>query len=375
MYQKRLLRLMDLINNAGFAGAVFNPGANLVYLTGLHFHLSERPTTLLINAQGEMGLVLPLLERIKLDDAPCPVQAFPFGDDPATWGSVFKQAAMAMGMADGKIATEPARLRMLELRFLEQAAPHAHFEDAANLLMALRLQKDAEEIALMRQAAQIAEQALLETLKNVQVGMSERQIAAELTIQLLKAGSDTELPFQPIVSTGLNSANPHATPTERLLQPGDLLLIDFGAAKDGYFSDITRTFYAGHLDDTFKHIAEVVKQANLSGRNAGKPGVDAGLLDRAARFVIEKASYGSYFTHRLGHGLGMESHEPPYLFAENDLVMQPGMTYTVEPGIYLPSKGGIRIEDDMLITANGAEALTNLPRDVLPIEQFHLPHA
>ena len=194
--------------------------------------------------------------------------------------------------------------------------------------------------------------------------MSEKDLAAELSIQLLQAGSDSDFPFPPIVASGPNSANPHAVPSERILQTGDLLLFDWGARYEGYCSDITRTFAIGEIDPELRKIYDLVNQANSSGRETGKPGLQAGDVDRAARSIITQGGYGEFFTHRTGHGLGMESHEPPYMFAENNLSLEEGMVYTVEPGIYLPGKGGVRIEDDMVITAGGCLSLTDFPREL-----------
>jgi Xaa-Pro dipeptidase len=222
----------------------------------------------------------------------------------------------------------------------------------------------------MRQAAVIAQNALLETLKRVKLGMSEKEIASELVIQLFRAGSDVELPFQPIVSSGPNSANPHAVPSERKLQVGDLLLFDWGAAKDGYFSDITRTFTVGQVDPELIKIGDIVFKANEAARMSGGAGLCAGEVDMAARKVIEAAGYGAQFIHRTGHGLGIEAHEGPYIYAENDLVLETGMTFTIEPGIYLAGRRGVRIEDDVVVTDHGLESLTDMPREVLPLEGF-----
>jgi Xaa-Pro dipeptidase len=208
---------------------------------------------------------------------------------------------------------------------------------------------------------------LLNTLPLFKTGMTEIELASELTIQLLRAGSQSELPFGPIVSSGPNSADPHATPSSRKINAGELLLIDYGAAYQSYASDITRTFAVGEVDSTLKKIAEIVKQANLAGQAASKAGVRAGSVDSAARTVIESAGYGEQFFHRTGHGLGLETHEGPYIFAENDLVLQPGMVHTVEPGIYLAGKGGVRIEDDVVVTQEGSTSLTSLPRELLVI--------
>jgi Xaa-Pro dipeptidase len=222
--------------------------------------------------------------------------------------------------------------------------------------------KDEQEISAMRKAVDIAQNALSNTLPSIKVGVSERQIANELTLQLLKAGSDPQFPFSPIVSGGANSANPHATPTNRFLKEGDLLVIDWGASYLGYISDITRTFAMIEVEPEYALIAETVNEANIAGRRIIRPGATASEVDQAARIVIEKAGYGQYFTHRTGHGIGMEGHEPPYIRSDNQLPLRQGMTFTVEPGIYLPGRGGVRIEDDVLVTATGVESLTNLPR-------------
>jgi Xaa-Pro dipeptidase len=183
-----------------------------------------------------------------------------------------------------------------------------------------------------------------------------------LTIQLLRHGSEPEFPFSPIVQSGPNSANPHATPSDRKLEWGDLLVIDWGARYDGYISDITRTFTIGGVDDQLAHIAQVVLDANCAARSAARPGISAANVDQAARDVIKASGYGDFFIHRTGHGIGMEGHEAPYIRAGNEMVLKPDMTFTIEPGIYLPGRGGVRIEDDVLISESGLESLTDLPR-------------
>ncbi len=192
--------------------------------------------------------------------------------------------------------------------------------------------------------------------------MTERDLAAELVLQLLRHGSEPTLPFAPLVAAGPNGANPHATPTERPITPGDLVIVDWGAAYQGYFSDLTRTLAVGEVAPELEHIATVVAEANAAGRRAVQPGSPAGAVDAAARHVIENAGYGPYFIHRTGHGLGMEVHEPPYLYGGNERPLVPGMTFTVEPGIYLPNRGGVRIEDDVVVTEDGGESLSTLPR-------------
>jgi len=363
----RQARLAMLLNQEGLEALALNPGPTLTYLTGLNFHLSERPVVLLFVPHSPPVLVLPELEAGKIDLLPFPVQAFPYNEDPDTWPDVFRQAMLAAVLKRRKVGVESGRMRFLELSLLQAAGGETLFEAADTILARLRMQKDAYEIEQMRAAVQIAQKAVLATLSVIKPGMSEREIAAELTMQIYRNGSDAELPFNPIVSAGPNGANPHATPTNRLLVPGDLLVIDWGASTNGYFSDLTRTFAIGDVDPELTHIVEVVCEANAVAREIAAPGVSAGNVDQAARQVIEKAGYGEFFIHRTGHGLGMETHEPPYIRSGNALVLEPGMTFTIEPGIYLPGKNGVRIEDDMVITDRGAESLSDLPRQLQQI--------
>jgi Xaa-Pro dipeptidase len=256
---------------------------------------------------------------------------------------------------------------VLELRLLEAATKRTLFLNAEETIAALRMHKDEAEIEAMRGAVAIAQQALESTLPSIRVGATERQLAAELTLQILRHGSDPETPFSPIVASGPNSANPHAVPTDRPLAPGDLLILDWGASVRGYFSDLTRTFAIGEIDPGLGRIAQIVAAANAAGRAASAPGVSAGSVDRATRAVIDQAGYGPFFTHRTGHGLGLESHEEPYIRADNSLSLAPGMTFTIEPGIYLPGRGGVRIEDNVVITPQGCENLSDLPRHLIVI--------
>ncbi len=347
---------------------VLNPGPSLPYFTGMHFHMSERPVIVLFSPANPPLIVLPELESLKLNGLSYDIKSFPYGENPATWIEAFKGAIQAGGLGQARIGVEPRALRMLELRFLEEAAPEAEFVSGETAVASLRMYKDPSEIAAMQQAVDIAQAALEATLPHIKAGVSERDIATELIMQLLQHGSGSRFPFSPIVSGGPNSANPHASPTDRKLQPGDLLVIDWGANVQGYFSDITRTFAIGDVDPELARIADVVLHANRAGREIAAPGVAAGQVDVVTRTIIENAGYAEYFTHRTGHGLGLEGHEPPYIRGDNQQRLEVGMSFTIEPGIYLPGRGGVRIEDDVLITEGGLHSLTTLPRELRRLE-------
>ena len=364
MTQSRLDKLTASLRTSGLSAVALNPGPTLTYLTGVAFHLMERPVVLLVAPDSDPVLILPELELPKLDLFPYKVQAFAYGENPSEWGNAFRKAAQSLGLDGKRIGVEPRQMRLLEFSHVKSGAPEAEYPDASNVLAGLRLKKDKAEVDAMRKAVKIAQDALKAVIPQIKIGMTERELASELVMQLLKNGSDSEMPFSPIVSAGPNSANPHASPSERKLQAGDLLVVDWGAAYGGYISDLTRTFAVGEVDDECNKIHKIVQEANAAGRAAGKPGVPCAAVDKATRDVIEAAGYGKYFTHRTGHGIGMEGHEEPYMRGDNMQILEPGMAYTVEPGIYLTNRNGVRIEDNVVVTETGADCLSDMPREI-----------
>ncbi len=338
------------------------PSPTFFYLSGLDFHLMERPIVGFFSPRRQPLLVVPELELRRAESSSFECEIITYGESDASREAAFSQAVEKLKALSTKVSIEPLRMRAFEMQLLEHANPEWAFINAEVFLRELRIHKDEAEIESMRQAISIAEQALRQTLPQIRSGISERELAAELTIHLLKAGSEPDLPFNPIVASGPNSALPHATPTDRLLETGDLLILDWGARHNGYISDITRTFAIGEIDPELMQIAEIVALANDAGRETVSPGTPCGLVDKAAREVIDAAGFGEYFVHRTGHGIGLEAHEPPNIRAGEELVLTPGMTFTVEPGIYLPGRGGVRIEDDIVVTHSGAESLSTLPR-------------
>lgn len=368
VHSERLDGLRRAIVDSGFDAVVLNPSPSLVYVSDLHFHLSERPVILCIPESGTPSIVLPELEAAKATRAPFEIEAFTYSEDPQSWQRAF-DAALGRLPDGASVGIEPRAHRVLELRYLEAALPGSSFGSADQIMAQLRMTKDPAEIDAMQEAVGMAERSIRDTLPSIRPGVTEKQINNLLVQHLLKHGSDGELPFQPIVAFGPNSADPHAVSSDYKASEGDLILIDWGAGNGGYFSDLTRTFALGEPDDELRGIYEVVREANEAGRNAAGPGVRAGDVDRAAREVIRKAGFGEFFVHRTGHGLGLEVHEDPYIRSDNDQPLEPGMTFTVEPGIYLTGKGGVRIEDDVVVTEDGARSLSAFPRElrILPV--------
>ncbi len=367
MSTSRLNRLLHDLHTTNLDAVILNPGPSLAYLIGTHFYLFERPIVAFFTHQKKPVLVLPELEVTKAETSKVEMQLFAYQDNPATWQAAFNHASQYLGWdAQSRITAgvEPDRLRLLEMRFLQAAMPGIQLVNEG-LIANLRMRKDEDEIAAIRKAIGIAEAGLTASLPLMKIGMTEQELSMEIGFQVQKAGSET--PANPMVAAGPNGANPHASVSDRALQAGDLLVIDFGASYHGYVADITRTFAVGDVTPEMQAIHRITAEANLAGRSAARPGLPAGEVDRAARAVIQQAGYGRYFTHRTGHGLGSEPHEEPYIYAENELVLEPGMVFTVEPGIYLPGKGGARVEDDMLITPDGAESLSRMPRELVRV--------
>ena len=364
MPTERLQRVCALMQEQNIQAVAINAGADLKYFTSLDFHLSERPAILLINPACEAAFIFPEFEKDKVSQATIPLQTFPYPEDAKLWPGVVQKALQALQISSAALAVNPGVMRFLEIDLLQQASADLQIVSGADIFRDIYIRKDEHELESMRQAVKIAQDALLNTLPHVKPGKTEKEIANLLVVNLLNAGSEPELAFSPIVAAGPNSANPHANPSDRKMQTGDMLIIDWGARHQGYVSDITRTFAIGTLPEDFAKLAKIVLEANQSARSLAAPGRIAKDIDAAARSVISKAGYGENFLHRTGHGIGLNAHEEPFISSVSSTVLQAGMTHTVEPGIYLTGKGGIRIEDNIVITSDGAETLTSLPREI-----------
>jgi Xaa-Pro aminopeptidase len=362
MSNDRITRLQSELKKRQLDCLALIPGFNMRYVTGLEFHLMERAVILLIPAEGAPVFVLPTLEQAKVEaasglDARC--FAYPDGQEPS---AAVAGAVRALPEIH-TLAVEYLRMRVHELRLIQAHLPNIQLSDAGLVMDTLRLAKTGAEVEAMRKAIAITERALQSVVDRVKPGLTEIQVANMLSIAMLEGGGGV-LPFEPIVLAGPRGALPHGMQDETAIKPADMLLLDFGTSADGYISDITRTFFVGKPPSgRAAEVYEAVKAANSAGRAAAGPGIPCQEVDRAARKVIDGAGFGQYFIHRVGHGIGMEGHEGPYMVEGNTLPLEVGMTFTVEPGIYIPGEIGVRIEDDMLVTPNGAESLTTFNRD------------
>jgi len=365
MIQTRVAGLAARQRKAGIDCVALIPGPNLRYLSGLDLFVSERPIVAFFPLGRRPAVVLPALERGRAEAmVGNAVDFYPYTDEEGA-ASAFARLADELELGGKRVCVEFQHMRVTELRAIESTAPGVDILSLEHVLPGLRTVKDDAEIAAMRRAIGVTEDVLRELIAEPVIGRTEREIAGELAVKMMRAGAD-RIAFI-IVVAGPNGADPHRGPSDRPVQAGELLTIDCGMVLDGYLSDITRTFALEEVSDELRSIYEVVRRANEAGRSAVCPGVAAQDVDRAARKVIADAGYGRYFVHRTGHGLGLEGHEPPYIVKGNELVLEPGMTFTVEPGIYVPGLGGVRIEDDVAVTVDGVECLTSFPRELLTV--------
>jgi Xaa-Pro dipeptidase len=335
----------------------------MVYFTGLHFHLGQRPTLAVIT-RDELGLIVPSLEAPKLDARPdLNARRFLWTDRDGYMGA-FRAALDEMNLHGATLGVDGMTMRVTELFALLQIDNTLGVAQIERQLTRIRAMKTTEEVESFRKAIRISEGALDKLLGVVKPGMTERQMAARLDEEMRALGGEG-LSFETMVQTGPNSANPHGFLTERPAAPGEFLLIDYGSRINGYPADITRTFAFAEPSAEMRKIHETVLRANEAARNLAGPGIQMGAVDKAARDVIRAAGYGDYFTHRTGHGLGLEGHEAIPQIAEGvQDMLEPGMMFTIEPGIYVPGLGGVRIEDNVLVTATGLDVLTSFPREL-----------
>jgi Xaa-Pro aminopeptidase len=350
----------SLAGQAGIDLLLVSPSADLVYLTGYAGHASERPTLLAIPQEGPARILMPQLEAPRFPaSAGIDVVAYDETEDP------YRRLDDALGgKAPGTAAVADQTWSSVLLR-LQALWPGTRFRSATATVRELRMRKSDDEIEVLAQAGRIDDEVFNALLATDVIGQTERQVSDELQ-RLLRDRGMTDV--WAIVASGPNSASPHHFSGERRIGSGDALVLDFGGALDSYQADITRTVHVGPPDDAYVRVYEVVRQAQEAAVRAAGPGVPAEEVDRAARGVIDAAGYGDFFIHRTGHGIGLEVHEEPYIVSGNTLILEAGMTFSVEPGVYLPGKFGVRIEDIVAITADGARRLNEAPRELIAVD-------
>jgi Xaa-Pro aminopeptidase len=366
-YPARLAACREALVEHGYAVALFGVGPDLRYLTGFVGEPMERLTLLVVPREGPVSFVVPHLEAEKASGTPlvrsgaAGVVPFEETDDSAqVIADLLARPELAAGEAAWEAVCVSNRLWAMHVLQLQQALPGRRFEPAGRVMRDLRQVKDADEIELLRLAAHAADRAMEAVANGRLVGRSEADVSREIRQRLIDEGHD--LADFAIVGSGPNSASPHHDASERVIVAGDAIVLDIGGTRAGYASDTTRTVWVTgdarvEPDPEFVRLHEIVHEAHEKATAAVKPGVTAESIDAVARKIIGEAGYGEYFTHRVGHGIGLEVHEDPYMVSGNATPLEPGMAFSVEPGIYLPGRFGVRLENIVICGSDGPDVL------------------
>ena len=358
-FARRMERAAARAAAADLTGVLVTPGPDLLYFTGYRpIAITERITMLVLQAGRAPALIVPVLERPDAGSGPgAPaVQLADWAD-----GSDPYAASAALLDPHGTYAISDSAWAM-HLLGLQQELPQSRYVSVTGTLPMLRAIKDADELKRLAAAGASAD-ATFEKITCVQfAGRTEREIGADLA-RLLSEHGHSQVDFT-VVGSGPNGANPHHEVSDRTIQRGDMVVLDFGGIQDGYGSDTTRTVHVGEPANEERDVFEVVRSAQQAAFEAVRPGIACQEIDRAARAVIADAGYGENFIHRTGHGIGLTTHEPPYMVEGETHRLEPGMCFSIEPGVYLPGRFGVRIEDIVTVTEDGGRRLNNTSREM-----------
>lgn len=358
----KISRLQDYLKSNSIDAAFITNPDNVFYFTGFKSNPHERLLGVMIFSEAEPFLILPKMEIPDAKSAGWNGSIVGHTDTENAMEILFDQAREKNDSIH-TLAIEKSHMIVERYDAINEFFGQPQIVGIDEKVNALRVIKDASELEILREAAALADYAIEVAAKTIKEGMTEIEVMTEIELALKKRGV-THMSFDTTVLAGDHAASPHGKTGERKLQKGDLVLFDLGVVHKGYCSDITRTLALGEPGEEQKKVYDIVLEAELAALHAVKPGVTAAELDGISRKVIEDAGYGEFFTHRLGHGLGISVHEFPSLHGSNDMKMEAGMVFTIEPGIYIPGKVGVRIEDDLAVTENGVEVLTKYPKEL-----------
>lgn len=359
VYHQRLAEFKKKLQEKHLDGALIVPGPNFRYFTSYTVESFERFMGLFIPAAGDPLLLLPQLEeeRGRNQSIFKRITSYKDADD---MREVISSTCSKVNLKTGQLGVE-GQLPFATVKLLQRATTDLQLENIDPILRKLRLTKDEQEIEKLRRSSKILEKALTTVFEDIRPGMTELEIARSVTHIIEDQGADVA--FR-LVQSGSNSAVPHHTYGDRKVKENELVLLDIGCKYKGYVTDITRPIVVGEESERMREIYRTVLEAQKKAISSVKPRVEAREIDEKARTYIRKDGYGERFIHRTGHGLGLEVHEPPYIKEGNTQQLEPGMVFTIEPGIYLSGKFGIRIEDDIVVTQDGFENLTSLGKEL-----------
>ena len=359
----KLSQLRQAVNEAQLDVAYLSDPMTIKYLTGFGSDPIERVLALLVFADHDPFLFAPALEVKAIKDTGWPYDVYGYLDHEQPYAMIAEQIKKRVA-APSRFGIEQGFLTVARLRALQEQFPKASFDyDMTPTIQHMRLIKSPDEIAILEENGKWADFAFKVGFDAVKIGATENQIAAEIHYALQKHGV-MHMSFDTLIQAGAHAAEPHGATNDTKIQDNELVLFDLGTNVDGYTSDASRTVAVGTLNDKQKDIYQVCLEAQLAAQEAAKPGMTAAELDKIARDIIDQAGYGEYFIHRLGHGMGMTDHEFPSIMEGNDMLLEPGMCFSIEPGIYIPGFAGVRIEDCIHITKDGNEPFTHTTKEL-----------
>ncbi|MBM6617471.1 M24 family metallopeptidase [Bacillus suaedaesalsae] len=362
MSNQRIQQFISWMKAKNISAGFITSKANIFYLTKFYTDPHERLVSLLVFQDEAPILVAPNMEREQILACGWDNEIIGYSDTDNPWEFI-KKAVEKRGISVQTLAIEKEHMIYQRAEKINEIFTHPTFISAEEKLHELRMIKESEEISILREAAKLADYGVEVGVNSIKEGKTELEVLATIEFELKKKGI-REMSFSTMVLTGEKTAAPHGKPGLETIKNGDFVLFDLGVVLEGYCSDITRTVALGNVNDKQREIYETVLKAELDALNICKPGLEIGTIDKTARSIITNKGYGDYFTHRIGHGLGIDVHEFPSMTSTNTNTLKAGMTFTIEPGIYVPKVGGVRIEDDVLITENGFEALTKYPKEL-----------
>lgn len=362
----RIDTLLSEMESSNLESMLVTSKANIYYLSNYLTDPHERVIAIYISADFDPILVLPNMEKEDALHAGWQYEIIGYHDHENPW-ELFKSALQKNNKIPRSIGLEYDHLTLDRYQSVTSLFPDAEMMDGKEILADLRVIKNKKEYTILKQAADLADFGIETGINAIKEGVREIDIIATIEYELKKKGIQG-MSFSTMVLSGTKTASPHGNPGTKKIEKGDMVLFDLGVIYDGYCSDITRTVAYKSITDDQKKIYQTVLEAEEKAIEVSKIGTSVGKVDLAARNHIENAGYGEYFTHRIGHGIGIETHEYPSMHSKNDLPLKEGMSYTVEPGIYLPGTGGVRIEDMIYMTEKGPEQLTKSPKQLRIID-------
>ncbi|MET3575938.1 Xaa-Pro peptidase family protein [Bhargavaea ullalensis] len=358
----KLKEVTHHLKENGIDAAFITTPDNVFYLSGFKSDPHERLLAVAVFKDAEPFIIAPKMEVPDVKAAGWTGEVVGHADTDDAW-EIVAEAVARRNVKPASIAVEKVHMNVERFERLSSMYPEAAFTGLDDKLNAMRNIKGEEELEKLRKAAELADYAVEVGCREIAEGKTELEILMAIEFEMKKKGV-SHMSFDTMVLSGKKTASPHGKPGTRKIQKGDFILFDLGVVWEGYCSDITRTVSFGEPSDEQREIYETVRRAEQAAVDAVKPGVRAMDLDKIARDVITDAGYGEYFTHRLGHGLGISVHEFPSIHGANEIELREGMVFTIEPGIYHPEVTGVRIEDDVAVTADGVEVLTKFPKDL-----------